>query len=141
LLPEHRQHLTGGALAALHRAVEVALAVLRRVLAGEVDRARDLLLGTGEARVLPDLPVGVGAERPLVVLPRVHGRAAVVGRREPRDDRLDLRQEALGELLRRQRAERRADVAARVVHQDARGTRLRAADLPAVLVAVVGVRL
>src|SRR5437660_12002555 len=108
------------ALSRLDRALQIALEVLRGVLAGEVAIAALLLLGAREAGVLPDLPVGVRALRPLVAGPVVARRAAVplVGR--ARQNRLDLRQEVLRHLRGDRAApDRRAGIAARVPDEHA----------------------
>src|SRR5207247_1470178 len=93
------QHFAGSAFTCLDRAVQVALEVLRRVLAGEVAVALPLLLHPGELRVLPDLPVRVGALRPWVAGPEVDRRAAApvvrADVRNRREDRLQLGHELL----------------------------------------------
>src|SRR3954453_14567192 len=139
LLLQRGEHLAGRALARLDRSVEVALEVLRGVLAREVAGARGLRLGAREPRVLPDLEVGVRALRPAVRRPGVHRRAAVPRRRDAGHDGLGLLEEALGQVLRRAARERGAGPAAGVVDEDARGAGLGAADLPGGLIAGVGV--
>src|SRR3954453_3583427 len=136
---EIRQDLVGRHLARLHRAVEVALEVDRRVLAGEVAVAGPLSLGTGERLVLAHLPVAVGALRPGVAGPVVDRRAPVELRRDAGEHRLDLLEELLRAARRGAGAEARADRASGVVDQDPRRARLGARDLPRVLVARVGV--
>ena len=54
----------GDALTGLDSTVQIALEILRRVLAAEVTVALASVLHSGETRVLADLPVGVGALRP-----------------------------------------------------------------------------
>src|SRR4051794_2332288 len=140
-LPERREYLARGSLSCLVRPVEVALEVDRRVLAGEMARTHLFALGAGELRVLADLPVRVRAPRQRVRRPVVDGRAAVPARADPRKHGLDLAEELLCARGRRTGSEAVADRATRVVHEDPRGARLRARDLPRVLVAGVRARL
>src|SRR3954447_25924233 len=71
------EDLGRGALAGLDRALQIALEVLRGVLPAEVAVVAPLLLGPGEAGVLPGLPVGVRALRPRVPRPPVADDPAV----------------------------------------------------------------
>ena len=80
----------GRALARLDGAVQVALEVDRRVLAGEEAVALAPALHAGEALVLADLPVRVRALRPAVAGPEVDRRLAVPGLRRAREHRLEL---------------------------------------------------
>src|SRR5262249_40358257 len=109
-----------GALAGLDGAVQVALGVLRGVLAGEVAVALPHLLHPRELRVLTDLPVRVGALRPLVAGPEVDRRAPGPMRRDARarEEGLQLRHELLRARRRRAAAEAGADVAAGVVDEE-----------------------
>src|SRR5215212_5886844 len=116
-----RKDLAGGALPGLDAPVQVALEVDRRVLACEVAVARPLALGTCERLVLADLPIAVGALRPLVAGPEVDGRAAVELRRDPGEHRLELAEELLGARRRRARAEACAHLPAGVVDEDPGG--------------------
>src|SRR5438445_4485980 len=84
------QDLRRGPLARFDAALHVALEVLRRVLAGEVAVEAPLLLRAREARVLADLPVRVGAPRPLVARPVVACRKPVPPRDRPGQHGLDL---------------------------------------------------
>src|SRR5215210_8976130 len=133
------EHLRRRALSAHDRALQVALEVLRRVLAREVTGARHLGLGAAEARVLAGLVVRVGAAGPRVRGPEVDRGAAVPLARDAGEHGLDLREELLRPRGRRAAAEGRADLAARVVDEDPRGAGLRPGDLPRRLVARVGV--
>src|SRR5438552_13299925 len=60
------QHLARGALAALDRAVQVALAVSRRVFTGEVDTTFRIAQAPPEIRVLPGSESRVGPTHPRV---------------------------------------------------------------------------
>src|SRR5829696_4473098 len=90
---ERVEHLPRGAVAADHGALQVALEVLRRVLAGEVAGAAGLRLSAAEAGVLARLVVRIGAERPRIRGPVVDGRVAVELLRDAGQERLDLAEE------------------------------------------------
>ena len=86
-------HLARRPLASLDRAVQVALEVDRRVLAGEVAVPLARPLDPHEALVLADLPAGVRALRERVARPEVERRLAVVRGLQAREDGLDLVEE------------------------------------------------
>src|SRR3954469_9129363 len=140
-LHQRREDLTRCPLSRLDGAVQVALEVDRRVLAGEVAAAHLLALRTRELRVLADLPVRVRALRVRVALPPVDGRLPVPLPGDARQHRLDLAEELLRAARRGAGAEARAHVAAGVVDQDPARAGLAARHLPGVLVAAVGVGL
>src|SRR5437667_1876093 len=71
------QYVGSRALSGLHRTVEVTLRIDRGVLAAEVAVVRPLVLRAGEAGVLPDTPVRVGASGPRIAGPVVPGDLAV----------------------------------------------------------------
>ncbi len=79
------------ALAGLDRAVQVALRLDRRVLAGEEHVALALAFDPVERRVLARLDQRIGAERPRVAVPRVADHAAVPQRGRLRRDARELR--------------------------------------------------
>src|SRR5215207_10047196 len=112
------EHLRRRALPAHDGALQVTLEVLGGVLTGEVAGARHLGLRAAEAGVLAGLVVRVGPEGPRVPGPEVDRGAAVPLARDAGKQRLDLPEEALRAVGRRAAAERRADLAARVVDED-----------------------
>src|SRR5687767_11436243 len=86
--PHTREHLPRRPLPAFHGPFQVPLRVNRRMLAGEMAGPHRLPLRAGEAMILTDPEVRVGAERPRVPRPVVERRLAVPLRGEPREHRL-----------------------------------------------------
>src|SRR5262249_1328465 len=140
-LAEVGDHLARGTLARVDCSVRVPLEVGRRGPAAEVRVALLSALDPREGGVLADLPVGVRPARPRIPGPEVERGLPVPELREARQDGLDLTEELLRPRRRRAGAEARADRAAGVVDEDPGLPRLRARDLPRVLVPTVGVRL
>src|SRR6266511_2235890 len=119
-LLEVAEDLGDDALARLDRAVQVALEVDRRVLAGKVAVALPLALHACERRVLAHLPVGVRALRPFVARPEVDRRLAVPVVGEAGQDRIDLLQELRSPARSGALPEARPDRSSGVIDEDAR---------------------